>query len=61
MRELNMNEIKAVSGGGDECKGDGSIVGPQSDFGQDAIDLYEGAVQTLSHIMERVFGQNKGQ
>ena len=56
-----MNEIKAVSGGDGECNGDGSdsIVGGQSTFSQDAIDLYEGLINTFSYIMERVLGQNK--
>ena len=64
MRELKMNELKYVSGAGDECESDedseegsGNSIGGVSNFEElaaDGIAVYEGLVEIASHIMERV-------
>jgi len=59
MRELNVNELKMVAGGGDQCTAEnsgnniGGISKPSS-LGQDLINIYEGLVQATSYIIERV-------
>lgn len=52
MRQLNMEEIISVSGGGDTC--DSSYVGEQSSFFDDFVDLYEGFISATVYIMERI-------
>ena len=56
MRELNSQEIERVSGGAYACKADndyGGIIDTGS-FGRDLINLYEGAVEATSYVIERV-------
>ena len=61
MRELTINEIMQVSGGG-ECAGDsggdsGNNYGGVSDtesVGAELVNIYEGVVAAASHIIERV-------
>lgn len=52
MRELKQEEIAAVSGG--VCMNDYMGITEPSGFGQDLINLYEGAVFFTSHVIERV-------
>lgn len=63
MRELTLSEIGLVSGGGDNCSGGssgdsgGNDLGGITDsksIGDDLVNIYEGLVQTASHIIERV-------
>ena len=60
MRDLSMNEIRMVSGAGDECSSgasDGNSYGTINDtttVGDEIINLYEGLVEATSHIIERV-------
>jgi len=61
MRELRMEELAFVSGGGSEqvCTpqtADNNYYGVQnpSSLGQDLINIYEGMVAATSHIIERV-------
>ena len=58
MRELTMNEMRLVSGAGDECpSGGGNNYGgvtETSSIGRDLINIYEGLVEATSHIIERV-------
>lgn len=60
MRELTKTELTFVSGAGDlECtpSDSGNNYGGVSNtggFGGDLINLYEGAVQATSHVIERV-------
>ena len=64
MRELNARELTLVSGAGDECSsGSGNDYGGVSDtesFGDELVNLYEGVVQTVSHVIERVADALKG-
>ena len=73
MRNLTLTEIGFVSGAGEEeppekdmeepeqCKRPSdSIVGDQSNFAQDAIAVYEGAIATVVYIAERVTGAVEG-
>ena len=60
MRELTATELSLVSGGdGTQCTPDNSgndyagITDPPS-VGADLINMYEGAVAAVSHIIERV-------
>ena len=58
MRELTMNEMRQVSGAGDECTSEGEnsfggITEPSS-LGQDLIEIYEGLVEATSYVIERV-------
>ena len=59
MRELKTEELTFVAGGEGVCTSSdsgnsyGGISEPSS-LGQDLIDIYEGAVFAMSHIMERV-------
>jgi hypothetical protein len=59
MRTLSATELGAVSGGVGQCgpNDGGNAYGGVSDtgsFGQDLINIYEGAVMAASHIIERV-------
>ncbi len=64
MRELNARELTHVSGAGDECSsGSGNDYGGVSDtesFGDELVNLYEGVVQAVSHVIERVADALKG-
>jgi len=61
MRELTAKELGFVSGAGDECSGgadsSGNNIGGVTDsgsLGNDLINIYEGVVQAVSHVIERV-------
>ena len=60
MRELTATEMSFVSGAGDEFSvegGGGNEYGGVSNtgaVGDELVDLYEGLVQAVSHIIERV-------
>ena len=64
MRVLNAEELRWVAGAGDECVADNAGtetsgnnfggVSNTSDVGQDIINLYEGAIEAMSHMIERV-------
>lgn len=58
MRELNATELSFVSGAGDECDSEsGNDFGGISDtdnVGDDLVNIYEGVVQAVSHVIERV-------
>jgi hypothetical protein len=57
MRELTMQEMRLVSGAGDDCSSDGNTYGGVTDtasLGDDLIEVYEGLVAVTSHIIERV-------
>lgn len=59
MRELNATELSFVSGAGEECSGGGSgnDIGGIKDsegIGNDLVNIYEGIVQAVSHVIERV-------
>ena len=57
MRELTMNEMRLVSGAGDECTSGGNNYGgvtETSSVGDDLIGIYEGLIQATSYMIERV-------
>jgi hypothetical protein len=58
MRELTAKELSYVSGAGDECPaGDGNDIAGITDsegIGDDLVNIYEGVVQAVSHVIERV-------
>ena len=57
MRELTMQEMRLVSGAGDDCSAEGNNYGGVTDtssLGQDLIEVYEGLVAVTSYIIERV-------
>jgi len=58
MRELTMNEMRLVSGAGDECSSGGGNnyggVTEPSSVGEDLIGIYEGLIEATSYIIERV-------
>jgi hypothetical protein len=58
MRELKSSELSFVSGAGDGCSsGSGNDIGGVTNsgsLGQDLINIYEGVVQAVSHVIERV-------
>jgi hypothetical protein len=57
MRELTMQEMRLVSGAGDDCSSDGNSYGGITEtdsIGEEIIEIYEGLVQATSHIIERV-------
>jgi len=59
MRTLTEAELCAVSGGTGECTASdgGNTYGGVSDtksFGDNLIDLYEGAIEAASYVIERV-------
>lgn len=54
MRELKQEELAGVSGG--VCTNDYLGVTQTSNFGQDLINIYEGAIMFTSHVIERVAG-----
>jgi hypothetical protein len=61
MRILNHDELCYVSGAEEQCTpensgNDFSGVTNTEDFGTDLINLYEGTVAAVSHIIERVAG-----
>jgi len=65
MRELTTTETEFVSGAGDECSGGGSGndlggITNTSSVGDDLINIYEGVVQAVSHVIERVADALKG-
>lgn len=58
MRNLTMQEMGLVAGGGDQCTAEdgnnfGGVTEP-NDVGSDLIAIYEGVVAAASHIIERV-------
>jgi hypothetical protein len=56
MRELRVDELSMVAGGGDQCTPENSIGGisnPES-VGEFIIGVYEGLIQATSYIIERV-------
>lgn len=60
MRELTANEMALVAGAGSECS-DGEASGNDyggitdtSSLGDELIEIYEGVVAAVSHIIERV-------
>ena len=50
--KAQISEINLEGGGGSDCGGD-SIFGGQDNFGQDAIDAYEGAIGAGVYVIER--------
>ncbi len=58
MRELNPTELSFVSGAGDGCSGgSGNDIGGVTNSGRlgaDLINIYEGVVQAVSHVIERL-------
>jgi len=59
MRELTMEEMGRVAGGTGECTAEDGAnsyggVTDTSVLGQELIDIYEGVVGAVSHIIERV-------
>ena len=59
MRDLEATELSFVSGAGEECSGGGSgnDLGGIKDaegIGDDLVNIYEGVVQAVSHVIERV-------
>lgn len=60
MRSLTVCEMDWVSGGAEATvsvgKASVTVKGDTSDFGKGLINLYEGAVEATSHIIERVAG-----
>lgn len=61
MRDLTVQEIGYVAGGNGTCSasdsGGGNTIGGISssgDVGQDLINIYEGIVAAVSHVIERV-------
>ena len=55
MRELKTSELSFVSGAGDGCTSNniGGVTN-SGNFGLDLINIYEGAVQATSYMIERV-------
>ncbi len=65
MRDLNATELTLVSGAGDECSSGGSGndfggVTETDSVGTDLINIYEGVVAAVSHVIERVADALKG-
>jgi hypothetical protein len=62
MRELRMEELALVSGGRDNHQvctegnafNDIGGISNSGNFGSDLINIYEGAVAAMSHMIERV-------
>ena len=60
MRELKCDELQFVTGGTGSCSAENSGgntyggVTDTSSIGQDIINVYEGLVMAMSHIIERV-------
>lgn len=57
MRELTMQEMRLVSGAGDDCSSEGNTYGGVTDtgsIGKEIIEIYEGLVEATSYIIERV-------
>ncbi len=56
MRELNVNELNRVAGGGDQCTPANSVggIGDPETLGDYIIGVYEGLVEATSYIIERV-------
>ena len=59
MRLLTVNELHMVSGGEGQCAASdgGNDIGGMSDsskFGDNLVNLYEGAIAAVSHVIERV-------
>lgn len=59
MRELTASELHFVSGGTGVCTAEdsGNDIGGITDLesvGNDLINIYEGAVAAVSHVIERV-------
>lgn len=62
MRELTLDEMTLVAGAGSECSGEGES-GSGNDYGgitdtgsvgDELIEIYEGLVAAVSHVIERV-------
>lgn len=57
MRELTLQEIHWVAGAGDDCPAQGNDIGGITDsesIGDDLVNIYEGVVAAVSHVIERV-------
>ncbi|NQV86150.1 MAG: hypothetical protein HQ492_03640 [Woeseiaceae bacterium] len=57
MRELTVNEMAWVAGAGGSCSSGGNNIGGISNsqgVGGDLINIYEGVVAAVSHVIERV-------
>lgn len=59
MRELTRKEMSLVAGAGDACSsgGSGNNLGGITNsggIGRDLINIYEGMVAAVSHVIERV-------
>ncbi len=57
MRELTRMELGFVSGAGDDCPSGGNDIGgvtESEELGNDLINIYEGVVAAVSHVIERV-------
>jgi len=56
MRELTKAELSFVSGGTGQCTPANSYGGVSntSSVGSDLINIYEGVVRAVSHVIERV-------
>ena len=60
MRELTVNEMALVAGAGDDCGSDGKSgndfggISDTKGIGDDLVNIYEGVVQAVSHVIERV-------
>lgn len=58
MRSLTVSEVEWVSGGAEVTvsigKASVTVKGETGDFGTGLINLYEGAIDATSHVIERV-------
>ena len=61
MRVLSVEEMDLVAGAGEECASSSETSGNNlggvtnsGQIGQDIVNIYEGAVEAMSHIIERV-------
>lgn len=59
MRELTLSEMDFVSGGTGTCTPENSGndyggITNTTTIGQELIDIYEGVVEAVSHVIERV-------
>jgi C4-dicarboxylate-specific signal transduction histidine kinase len=65
MRSLTVSEVEWVSGGAEVTVSSGSasvtVKGDTRNFGQALINIYEGAVDATSHVIERVVNVFKGE
>jgi hypothetical protein len=58
MRSLSVNEVEWVSGGAEATVSAGgvsvTVKGDSAGFGRAVINIYEGAVEATSYVIERV-------